>query len=195
MELSPNHVYPMAEKSVRKSSSSSQRIAVVLAILVILAVGITLASQFSGTSILPKQISDRLTITPPAEVTSGSPTPSPTPVTIRTGKVVANMSQSKETLGPKLRRVEIDNNDPKVGEEQTLKARIVHTSPVVTAEVILTTDSRTFSYPLKLESGTNLDGVYVSTWTLEDTVLYRYMFTFVLKGQDGNESKLDYPKR
>jgi hypothetical protein len=135
------------------------------------------------------------TTTPRVSQAPEGPTPTPTPRPLRQGEVTMNTSVSAETKGPKLSTTIVDNNDPKVGQTQTLTSTYRHTSPITSVTVTLMSDNGEKTYPMTLISGTNTDGQWQGTWTVEDTLLYTYTFIFTAKAQDGTQSKITIARR
>jgi hypothetical protein len=123
------------------------------------------------------------------------PTPTPTPRPLRQGRVTMNTSVSSETKGPKISTTIVDNNDPKVGQQQTLTSTYRHASPITSVTVTLVSDNGQKAYPMNLISGTNMDGQWQATWTVEDTLLYTYSFIFTAKAQDGTQSEITIARR
>ncbi len=167
----------MTDTPVRKSGKSSQHIVVLLVVIFLVIGGVSvLSQQYLGKSAVPGQPSDKLTITPP-DVPAGSPTPSPTPVKIRQGKETYTFSWGQGTTIPMLDKLTVDPHDPKSGNSQTVQLEIHHTQPIDSITMEVQTDTKTALYPMKLTEGTNTKGVWVGTWTIDDTVLYKYFFT------------------
>jgi hypothetical protein len=102
-----------------------------------------------------------------------TPTPKPTPHPILQGKETYSIGQSADAR-PKIRSAEVEPHDPKVGEIQTIKVRLVDTQPVQSAKITLASDNKTRDLELKLTEGNNLDGKWTVSWTVDDTVLYTY---------------------
>jgi hypothetical protein len=122
--------------------------------------------------------------------TSMAPTPTPTPTELKQGKETYQYSWGQGTTIPKLMSIELDPHDPKVGQTQNVKAKMIHTSPLDSVSVILFSDNKETTYPLSLTEGTNTDGSWSGSWKINDTVLYRYGFR-VLSKTGGGEQKVD----
>jgi hypothetical protein len=122
--------------------------------------------------------------------TSMAPTPTPTPTELKQGKETYQYSWGQGTTIPKLMSIELDPHDPKVGQTQNVKTKMVHTSPLDSVSIILFSDNKETTYPLSLTEGSNTDGVWSGSWKINDTVLYRYGFR-ILSKTGGSEQKVD----
>ena len=98
-----------------------------------------------------------------------------TPKPLATGKQIYSISGSKINA-PKVAEVVIDPIDPSPGANQKVSAKVLSLSgePITEVSVTMITDNKKTFYPLKLSSGTNLDGVWEGSWSLSDTYLYLY---------------------
>jgi len=99
----------------------------------------------------------------------------PSPRPLASGKQTYLVSGSK-TGAPKATEVVIDPLDPAQNASQSATVKVISLdgTPVSEVEVNMITDNKEKTYPLKLISGTNLDGSWQGTWTLEDSYDYRY---------------------
>lgn len=105
-----------------------------------------------------------------------------TPKPLASGKQTYLISGSKINA-PKVAEVVIDPIDPAPGANQKVLAQVLSLSgePVTEVTVTMITDNKKTSYPLKLSSGTNLDGVWEASWSLSDTYLYLYQLAVKAK--------------
>lgn len=116
-------------------------------------------------------------------------TPKKTPAPLKQGKGTYNISQGSEVSGPRITQVSLDPLDPKKGEKQTISVKTFHTSPITQVKITLVSDNKTQTLPpLSLVSGTNLDGEWQVTWTVDDTVLYKYILTITSASSSGQSS-------
>ena len=99
----------------------------------------------------------------------------PAPKPLAGGRQHYTISGSKINA-PKVAEVVIDPIDPAPGTNQKVSAKVLSLSgePVTEVTATMITDNKKTAYPLKLTSGTNLDGVWEGSWNLSDTYLYLY---------------------
>jgi len=107
----------------------------------------------------------------------------PSPRPLASGKQTYLGSGSK-TGAPKATEVVIDPLDPAQNATQTVTVKVISLdgTPVSEVEVNMITDNKEKAYPLKLISGTNLDGSWQGTWTLEDS--YDYLYQAAIKAKN-----------
>lgn len=112
-----------------------------------------------------------------------STTYKPSPRPLASGKQTYLVSGSK-TGAPKATEVVIDPLDPAQNASQTVTVKVISLdgTPVSEVEVNMITDNKEKTYPLKLVSGTNLDGSWQGTWTLEDS--YDYLYQAAIKAKN-----------
>lgn len=113
------------------------------------------------------------------------PTPTPTPTKLKAGKDTYTISQPPNTPGPRIATLTLDPLDPKVNDKQTITAHIEYNTPVASVFVEYTSDNKKRTLPLTLASGTNTNGDWQTTWTVDDTVLYTYGVIVTATGSDG----------
>lgn len=99
----------------------------------------------------------------------------PSPKPLASGRQTYLISGSK-VGAPKVSEVVIDPIDPQPGANQKISAKALslNNEPITEVSVTMITDNKKTSYPLKLISGTNLDGVWEGSWNLSDSYLYTY---------------------
>lgn len=107
----------------------------------------------------------------------------PSPRPLAHGKQTYLVSGSK-TGAPKATEVVIDPLDPAQNASQSVTVKVISLegTPVSEVEVKMITDNKQKAYPLKLISGTNLDGTWQGTWTLEDS--YDYLYQAAIKAKN-----------
>lgn len=113
------------------------------------------------------------------------PSPTPMPKPIGSGKVTVDNSFGKDVIGPKMYQTLFDPIDPALNSQQTITAKVRYTAPVTSVTATLTTDTKNTEIPFKLTSGTDTDGVWTATWTVNDTYEQQYYGNFILKSSDG----------
>ena len=104
----------------------------------------------------------------------------PTPQPLAHGKQTYAISGSKKGA-PKATEVVIDPLDPALSATQSgiVKVLSMEAGPVTKVSIQLITDNKTKTYPLKLTSGTNLDGEWSGTWVMEDSYDYKYQMAVI----------------
>ncbi len=122
-----------------------------------------------------------------------TPTPTPTPQQIYRGRATYRVSQGSK-VGPRITEVTFDPHDPKKAEVQTVDVKVAHTQPVSSVSIHLYTDQQEKDLVLKLVSGTAQNGTWQTAWNVDNTVLYRYMYTITAQAADG-ASKVDVTLR
>ena len=114
-----------------------------------------------------------------------TPTPTPTPYPLPQGKQSFFVSYGNGTTGPKASQVTIDPYDPKIGQPQTFTIAVYDTSPITSVNLALITDNKVASYSLTRVSGTDTKGNWQVKITTDDTHLYHYSPSFVIKSANG----------
>jgi hypothetical protein len=116
---------------------------------------------------------------------SPTPTPTPTPYPLPQGRQSFLVSYGNGTTGPKASQVTIDPYDPKIGQPQTFTVAVSDTSPITSVDLSLYTDTKVASYSLTRVSGTETRGNWEVKITTDDTHLYHYSPSFVVKSANG----------
>lgn len=125
------------------------------------------------------------------------PAPTPTPVVRGApvpfavhGKQVYSVSRGSGSKGPDVAKVTVDPIDPKVGGTQMMSIKVTHTKPVKSVNVTLASDAKKKTTVLTLTSGTNTDGIWEGSWTIDDSIDYIYNAT--IEAKDGKDTaKID----
>lgn len=133
-------------------------------------------------------------VNPPFSTNSKKiPTPTHSPRPIPSGKKTFSVSSGKKT-GPLFGEGAIDPYDPKIKATQTISVAITGTKPVTTATLTMQTDTKTKKVPMKIISGTNTNGVWEGSWTVDDSYLFTYVAT--ITASDNTETnKIDLTLR
>lgn len=172
-----NYQTPDSSKQSRASSSTNR-----LLFIVVVGLAALVTFQYRDKIRLPKFI--------PSFPTRQAPTPTPTPTALMQGKETYSISQASDNAGPKITKAEIDPLDPKVGGKQTITIHSNFTKPVTAVTVSIKTDNKTFPLTLTRVSGTDTNGQWQTSWTVEDTFLYTYIMTITAQSGDAS-SKVD----
>ncbi len=177
----------------KKSTARQQNIAPVFLIVLII-IGVIVAWQLRDSIVPPAPTDQDVSVTPPPtsdetpQDGSLSPTASPTPIAILQGRETYTIGQGSGTTGPKITRAIVEPHDPKQGQQQTVTVSVNHSSPITSVSLVMKSDNDTKTYPLSLASGSETNGQWSGTWTVEDTVLYTYAFTISVESPGGSSS-------
>jgi hypothetical protein len=170
----------MAQKNTKPSGSRVVALSIVLGILVLIAVALVLSSV--GVLNIQFQKSEQSVITPPGSAIKSGPTPTPTPTELLQGKETYTIGQWSGAQGPSMSTITINPHDPKVQDKQTFVVHISYDQPVTAASIELVSDHKTRIIPLTLNGGTNMNGDWQAQWTVDDTVLYKYILNMSATG-------------
>ena len=137
--------------------------------------------------IIKNQPKKNLTLTP-----ANAPPPKPIPH----GKQGFIVSLGQKVPGPRMGQGFIDPYDPAPGAQQTLTIEINNfDKPVEKVAAILTTDNKVSpEYPLKQIDGTENNGHWQGSWTVNNSYLHNYVLTIKAVGPNGT-SKVDITLR
>ena len=124
------------------------------------------------------------------------PTNTPTPRPIPHGKQSFSVSLGQKVPGPRMGQGFIDPYDPALEEKQTLTIEVNNfDKPVEKVAAILTTDNKVSpEYPLKQIDGTENNGHWQGSWTVNNSYLHNYVLTIKAVGPNGT-SKVDITLR
>ncbi len=180
-------------KDTKKSSQRSKRSniqAFALTVLLLLLVVQTAILWRNGT--LPNLLS---TIAPSLSVPGtsrsggslklGAPTPSPTPTRLKQGKETYFISKGGSANEPTFSALTLDPHEPGRGQQQSIIVPLTSLSSIRSVNAIFVTDTKTRTIPLRLTDGTNLNGTWQMTWTVDDTLLYTYIIKIVAESENG----------
>ena len=118
----------------------------------------------------------------PKTAASPTPTPKPTPYPLKQGKETYSISQTSG-VRPRIELAEIDPHEPKVGTNQKIRVRVSDKDPIRGVTISLKSDNKTTTLPpTKLVEGTNLEGIWETSWNMNDTILFTYVFTIKAQG-------------
>ncbi len=112
---------------------------------------------------------------------SPTPTPTPTPYPLQQGKIKYTISYGKDHTGPKINSITINPFDPTTGTQQTFTIEASGTTPILSADLSLTTDKKTASYSMQKVSESGLTSIWEVTITTNDTHLYIYSPSVMVK--------------
>ncbi|PIY93980.1 MAG: hypothetical protein COY68_04350 [Candidatus Levybacteria bacterium CG_4_10_14_0_8_um_filter_35_23] len=120
-----------------------------------------------------------------------TPSPSPTPRPIAKGPQIYSLS-TKEA-GPKMRKLNINEFDPKIGQEQKMTLQVIgeNGANIISVGLTLLSDHKKKDYPLRLISGTAMSGTWEVSVITEDSHNYIYTATFIAKDNSGVAAKVD----
>lgn len=121
--------------------------------------------------------------------------PSPTPMPLVRGDPVPfavhgkqeyAVSRGSGSRGPTMDRVSVEPIDPNVGDNQTMRVQVRHNKPVKSVMVTLASDTKKKTTALSLTSGTNTDGTWEGSWTIDGPIDYVYNAT--IEAKDGKDT-------
>lgn len=187
-------------KAKRQSSHRQEKgnvqLFVFLTLVILLVIQTTILWQ-NGT--LPNLLK---TVFPSLPVPSGAPgdapsgpTPTPTPTELKSGSETYTISQSSNVTGPRISRLTLDPLDVKQGQTQVLTVRASSPQGISAVSIEFQSDNKTESLVLSQTGGTTQDGDWQTTWTLDDTVLYKYILTISATGAAGKSSVIVAPRQ
>jgi len=115
--------------------------------------------------------------------------PEECPVPLASGKQTYYVRTQNQ---PQIMQIDIDPLDAKIGETQTVTAKIRDTNgnPITSVTGTAKTDNGSFSFSLFLVEGTDLNGIWQGSWVLEDTNCLTFMLTITAESASG-QSKVD----
>lgn len=172
----------------KKSGSNSGFIGLLVLLIAVAGIG---AFVVVKTGVLQVQVTPSISLPQkPSGQTNSAPIPTPTSTYLKSGKESYVYSWGEGTTVPKMNYVDIDPHDPKKGQKQTVNAKFTHTSPISQVSLQLFSDNTSETFPMKRNEGTDTNGTWTGTWTINDTVLYRYDLRFLVKA-DGKEIPYD----
>lgn len=146
--------------------------------IVAIGVGAYILLSKTGTTLISK-LQESMDL---SGVPSGS-TPTPTPSTLLQGTETYQISQSGLPNEPHFSTLIVDPHEPKRGKKQTLSATITSPSSLQSVKFVVITDNKSIELPATLASGTVTSGVWTTTWTVDDTLLYKYIVRIIATNQ------------
>lgn len=170
----------MKSSAKKTDASEGQLLAFFIAILVIIGVTGGVWMWMQKYQDLPEDQSEV-----PASQVSVRPTPTSVPKKIPHGKIPFTASTSWP--GPKFTGGFFDPYDPAMGSSMTIAIDMADTQPVQQVWATVKTDNKTSGkIPFKRVSGTDMDGQWQGTWTVNDTYDYTYMITIEADSANGH---------
>ena len=188
----------MRKKFINKGASS---LSLLLVILLAAGIGYFVWVEY-GQELIKPPPEEELRDIEISKVELASPSPAPkltpkakgTPAPLLQGKETYTISQTAG-VRPRIVLAEIDPHEPKVGENQRIRVRVIDQAPISEVTISLKSDNKTTNLPpTKLVDGTNLDGTWETSWNINDSILYTYVFSFKVQGTNV-KSSVDLPIR
>lgn len=144
--------------------------------------------------------SNRVVITKtlePNATVAPKPTVKPTPIPLKPDNGTKGTYQVGMGAhdGPTITQVIFDPLDVKKGETLNLSVKTNFTSTISSVTAVLTTDNGSQNISFSLSSGTNTDGVWNGSVTLNDSVDYKYVLTITSKSANGKQSTVTVAPR
>lgn len=164
-----------------------------IGILALLYIGLNIWIFFYGTEVfrfLPflKTSIESISIT---KMLGFGAIPRPTPnlqrtnYTLPTGRQEWTFTLGPGITGPKIQTAAVDPLTPQKGQQQTVTITAKHTAPI-SAKATLFTDHTRKSATMKLTAGSNTNGTWAVTWTVDDTYENIYHIDFELTSTKGS---------
>jgi len=113
--------------------------------------------------------------------------PPKTPKPIPSGKKEFIVGSSKKT-GPQMSSGYFDPFDPKQGQKQIASINIKSDQPVTKVVLTIKTDNKTRDVAMERKEGTDTNGRWEGTWTVDDTYLFTYFLTLKATSSVGTNS-------
>ncbi len=110
------------------------------------------------------------------------PTPTPTPTRLNPGKETYSIGQWSGAKGPGIPTLTLDPLDPKLNQQQHLSVHVNYDQPVTAVSIEVQSDNKTKTLPLVLTGGSDTNGDWSIDWTVDDTVLYKYILNVSATG-------------
>lgn len=146
----------------------------------------------SNRVVITKTLTPKATAKP---VAASTPKPTPAPLKPDNGLKGTYQVGMGSHDGPTVSQVVFDPLDAKKGQTLNITIKTSFTSAVSSVTAVLTEDSSTQDITFNLSSGTNLDGVWSGSVTLNDSVDYKYILTITSKSSNGKSSTVTVAPR
>lgn len=109
--------------------------------------------------------------------TPPTPTAKPTPSYLPNGKSTYQITQTLDSLIPKIESITLDPTNIKIDQEQTIMVDIRSQTPVRSAHIVLYADDKQKqNIELTQESTQGDKSVWKATWNIQYTTWYRYVY-------------------
>lgn len=112
-------------------------------------------------------------------------TPKPTIIPLPEGSQTYNFSVGKDVVGPKISKLTIDPLTPQVANNQVVTLSASHTSRISSVTIEVITDNKSSRHTLTQKSGTDLEGTWEGSWTIDDAYDYNYGLRLILSSNQG----------
>lgn len=123
------------------------------------------------------------------------PSPSPTPAPLKSGKETYLISQGSETKGPRIYELSLDPLDIKNGQQQSISVKVSDPSSVRSVKINFKSDNKSRTLTLNLSEGTAQDGAWKTSWTLDDSVDFKYSLEITATGGSGTSTVIVAPRQ
>ncbi len=184
---------PPQETAKSPSNKMSIVIPIIAVVFLLANVGLFLYLQY----VTNKQNTPVATIPAPTQATTSAtsptptftPKPTPTPFPLAQGKITYNGGHGKGFVGSQITSVTFDPLDPKKGAQQTVSVGFSASSPVLSADLILTTDTKTATYSMQKNAQDPTGNSWLVVITTDDTHLYKYTAQVTIKTATDKDSQ------
>ncbi|MBI3577159.1 hypothetical protein HY086_03935 [Candidatus Gottesmanbacteria bacterium] len=171
---------PKRKEKIEESSSQSSPVNAIL-IGAALLLGVLVLYQYRTS----------LPTLPTVKIPSlGQPTPTPTPTALKPGKETYSISQASDLKAPKILKLTLDPLDVNKGQTQAI---VVETEPgknVDSVTIVFISDNKTRTLSLQKQQ----DLIWQTQWTLDDSVLYKYILV-ITASSEGQQSTVTVAPR
>lgn len=116
-------------------------------------------------------------------------TPTPTPSYLPSGRQTYNVSQSPDIAGPRIVSLTLDPLDAQQKQQQTILVALSSSTPVSGVGVTFYSDTKSRVLPL-----TSTAAGWTTSWTVDDSVLYRYILVIRATNSQGTVKVIVAPR-
>jgi len=117
---------------------------------------------------------------------SPSPVPTRAPKPIGTGRKGFTISGGNQNA-PKFNKSFLDPIDPKQGATQTIIINAENSLPIEAVEVTVKTDNKETPLEMQLTEGTETNGTWQGSWTVDNTYLKNYRVEITATADNGTQ--------
>lgn len=131
-----------------------------------------------------KETFPEVTASPDQSTVEEEPTRAPKP--IGTGRKGFTISSGKQNV-PQFGKNYLDPIDPDQDSQQEIIIAAENSVPIDNVQVTIKTDNKETPVEMKLAEGTEADGIWEGSWTVDDTYLYNYKIEVVASAANGEQ--------
>ena len=158
-----------------------------LAFIIKLLIGLAIVVGLILLSLLVYKNYKKSSTAPLADQAPAKSDSSTTPIPLPKGKQSFTVNGGKRN-GIEWKITTVDPYDPSLNQKQALSIKIISDTPVSGVTATLETDTKKTAYPLALSDGTDKDGLWQGSWTVEDTHNVTYSAVLKATNAEGGDS-------